>query len=321
MMKVAVDKAKLDSFFKSLEKEYGEGSMYTLDSKHATLQIPRWSTGIEALDDILGGGLPFGRVIEIFGAEGSAKTSLGYHLMAQHEAAIDIAVEGTFDAGRAKMFGNREGQLFVRRANTGEQCFEVIDKAVECGMPIIVVDSVPHMITEKEFDEDDYTKEVQPGRIAALMAKRLPKTSYLVEKNKTTLIFINQLRDAMNKTFFMPDDHTPGGRCLKFACSVRLQLQRKEDIKIPNKNPKNTAQNIVVGMIIKVKVKKSKINNPHGECEIPLFFDRGFVSFDEVESIRQELMLAQRKPKVVVEEGESVEEVAEDKPKVKKKKK
>jgi recombination protein RecA len=287
---MAVDKNKLNNFFKSLEKEYGDGSIYSLDSEAANLKIDRWSTKLEDLDDILGGGIPYGRIVEISGVESSGKTSLAYHLLSLHETAIDIPIEGTFDAHRAKVFGNVKGQLFVRRAETGEQCFELIDNAAECGVPVVVVDSVPHMITEKEFEEDDYTKEPKPGRIAALMSRRLPKTVHLLEKNKTTLIFINQIRDEMNAMLFAPQDHTPGGRSLRHNCSIRMKVARKEWIKIPNKNPKNSAKDIHVGLIMKVKVTKSKVSNPHGECELALFFDRGFVALSDVDNIRKELM-------------------------------
>lgn len=285
-----VDKKKLLEVMKTIEKQYGVGSIYTLGSNKAKLEIPRWSTGIEELDAITGGGMPEGRLIEIFGPESAGKTSLAYHLMAQHEVALDVPIEGTFDAQRAKVFGNRKGQLVVRRADTGEQTLEIVREFARCGIGLAVVDSVPSMITEKEFEEEDMEKAGQPGRIAALLSSKLPKIVNICEKSGTTLIFINQLRDQMNAMLFGPQTHTPGGRALKHYCSLRIQVARKEWIKIPNKDPKNSAKDIIVGLIMKLKVMKSKVCNPLGECEIPMFFDRGFVSHDEVKPIRQELM-------------------------------
>ncbi len=295
-----VDKSKLLQTLKLMEKEYGEGSVYTIDSKKAVLNIARWSTGIEQLDDILGGGMPEGRIIEIFGVESAGKTSLAYHLMAQCEIALDIPIEGTFDAKRAKAFGNKKGQLFIRRANTGEQCLEIAREFARGGCPIVVVDSVPSMITEKEFEEEDMEKQQQPGRIAALLSSKLPKINNICERSGTTLIFVNQLRDVMNAMLFGPTTHTPGGRALKHYCSLRLSVARKEWIKISNKyEPSNSSKDLIVGMIMKIKVQKSKVCNPLGECEVPMFFDRGFVSFDDVNDIRKEI---QREKKRLYEE-------------------
>lgn len=304
---MAIDRVKLQKFFDELNKEYGEGSISDMDGQ---LKIKRWSTNIPDLDDILGGGMPYGRIIEIFGAESAGKTSLLSYLLSLHEMAVLIPIEGTYSGDRAAIFGNKKGQLKIRRAYTAEQCIETINSVVEYGVPIVGVDSVPAMKVKKEFEEEDIEKETQPARTAAFLSNNLPKTNHLIEKYGATLIFINQLRDAMNKTFFMPDDHTPGGRALKFFSSIRLKVSRKDSIKIPNKNPKDTAKEKEVGIIIKCKVVKSKIHNPKGECEIVLFFDRGFVSHEDIEPIRKELMEKHRKENRKVEVGDD-EEVVE----------
>ena len=121
--------------------------------------------------------------------------------------------------------------------------------------------------------------------------KYLPTIEEIIEVTGTTLIFVNQVRDKMNAMLFGEKTDTPGGRKLKHAASIRIQVARRAWIEIPNKDPKNTAKTEKVGMIMKCKVVKSKVCNPQGECEIPLFFDRGFVSFDDVQSIRKELMV------------------------------
>lgn len=280
---------------KQLNKEFGEGTIYTLGSKRSVLQIPRWSTGIEQLDEITGGGIPCGRLIEIFGPESAGKTTLAYHLMSQCEIALDVPIEGTFDTARAKVFGNCKGQLFVSRANVGEEALKEGWVFTKAGGDLVVIDSVPSMITKKEFEENDFEKESQRGRIAAMLSSKLPKIVAKAEEMGTTWIFINQLRDEMNAMMFAPQTHTPGGRALKHYCSLRIQVNRVDWIKIPNKyDMSNSAKEKNVGLILKCKVVKSKVCNPLGECEIPLFFDRGFVSFDDVAPIRKELMKKER---------------------------
>lgn len=275
---------------RAINEEFGDGTVYSLGSKQEVLEIPRWSTGIEDLDKILGGGIPRGRIIELFGPESAGKTTLAYHLMARCEMALDIPIEGTFDAKRARVFGNQKGQLVVSRATFGEEALKTGWAFTNAGGDLVVIDSVPALITKKEFEEADFEKEAQRGRIAAMLSKHLPRIVPLAEQMGTTWIFVNQLRDEMSAMMFGPQTHTPGGRALKHYCSLRIQVNRVDYLKIANRDPSNSAKDKVVGIIIKCKVVKSKVCNPLGECEIPIFFDRGFVSFSEVESIRKELM-------------------------------
>lgn len=275
---------------RAINEEFGTGTVYALGSKQETLEIPRWSTGIEDLDKIIGGGMPKGRIIEIFGPESAGKTTLAYHLMAQCESALDIPIEGTFDAKRARVFGNKKGQLVVSRATFGEEALKTGWAFTKAGGDLVVIDSVPALITKKEFEETDFEKEAQRGRIAAMLSKQLPRIVPLAEEMGTTWIFINQLRDEMGAMMFGPQTHTPGGRALKHYCSLRIQVNRVEYIKIPNKDPSNSAKDKIVGLIIRCKIAKSKVCNPLGECEIPIFFDRGFVSFNDVATVRREMM-------------------------------
>lgn len=280
---------------RAINEEFGDGTVYTLGSKKANLEIPRWSTGIEDLDNIIGGGIPKGRIIEIFGPESAGKTTLAYHLMAQCEMALDIPIEGTFDAQRAQVFGNKKGQLFVSRANCGEEALKEGYTFTKAGGDIVVVDSVPSMITKKEFEEEDFEKEGQRGRIAALLSSKLPKIVAKAEETGTTWIFVNQLRDEMGGMLFGPTTHTPGGRALKHYCSLRIQVNRTEWIKIPNKyDTSNSAKDKTIGIILKCKVVKSKVSNPYNECELAVIFDRGFVSFDDVDKIRKEIMKSEK---------------------------
>lgn len=309
-----LDKAKVVALCNNINKKEGEGSVYTLDSKNANLKINRWSTGIDDLDEIIGGGIPEGRTVEIYGAESSGKTSLLYHLCSLHPMALDIPIEGTFDASRAKVFGNKPKQLIVYRAKYGEDALNKTLQFAKAGVPIIGIDSVPSLIPKEDAEkvlksaDKDSIEEQRIGGTARLLNKYLPSIEEVIEITGTSIIFVNQVRDKMNAMMFGEKTDTPGGHKLKHSASLRIQVARKGWIEIPNKNPKNSAANEKIGLIMKCKVVKSKVNNPLQECEIPLFFDRGFVSFDNLQTVRKEIMdkrneqFGKRKSKDVEEE-------------------
>lgn len=290
------NKEKIMQLVNDINKKEGKGSLYSIDSKYANFKINRWSTGIEDLDNIIGGGMPEGRVIEIFGPESSGKTTLLYHLCGLHNLCLDIPIEGTFDVERAKVFGNRKGQLLIYRAKYGEDAFNKTIKFAKAGIPLIGIDSVPSMIPKEDVEkviksaDKDSIEEQRIGGTARLMNKYLPPIEEIIENTGTTLILINQVRDKMNAMLFGEKTDTPGGHKLKHACSLRIQVARRAWIEIPNKNPSNSATNEKIGLIMKCKVVKSKVCNPMGECEIPLIFERGFVSFDDIKPIRLEIM-------------------------------
>lgn len=290
------NKAAIIALCNDINKKEGEGAIYSIGSKHADLNIKRWSTGIEDLDAIIGGGMPEGRVVEIFGPESSGKTTLLYHLCGLHNIALDIPIEGTFDAERAKVFGNRPKQLLIYRAKYGEDAFNKTIKFSKAGIPLIGIDSVPSMVPKEDAEkvlksaEKDSIEEQRIGGTARLMNKYLPTIEEIIEVTGTTLIFVNQVRDKMNAMMFGEKTDTPGGRKLKHACSLRIQVARRAWIEIPNKDPRNSAATEKIGLIMKCKVVKSKVSNPMGECEIPLFFDRGFVNYADVNVIRKEIM-------------------------------
>ena len=313
------NKQEIIKLCNDINKREGEGSVYSIGSKHADLKISRWSTGIEDLDFIIGGGMPEGRVVEIFGPEASGKTTLLYHLCGLHQLCLDIPIEGTFDAERAKVFGNRPKQMLIYRAKYGEDAFNKTIQFAKAGIPLIGIDSVPSMVPKEDAEkvlksaEKDSIEEQRIGGTARLMNKYLPTIEEIIEVTGTTLIFINQVRDKMNAMLFGEKTDTPGGRKLKHACSLRIQVARKGWIEIPNKNPCNSATTEKIGLIMKCKVVKSKICNPMGECEIPLIFDRGFVSFSDVASIRKEIMqqrvaqFGKRVPKEFLEDDDDEE--------------
>jgi len=296
------NKEKIMALCKQIDSREGQGSIFTLGSKNSILKINRWSTGIEDLDHILGGGMPEGRIIEIFGPESSGKTSLGYHLSSLHELCLNIPIEGTFDAQRAKSFGNKPKQMIVYRAKYGEQAMNKMMRFAEAGIPLIVLDSIPACKPKEDKEKlkkavnatSDEAVNQRMGGVARLMHQYLPELEEIVEFTGTTVILINQVRDKMDAMMFGEKTDTPGGRAPKFYSSVRIQVARKAWIEIPNKDPKNSAANQKVGMIMKCKVVKSKVCNPMGEAELPMFFEQNFVSFDDIPVIRKQLMKKSR---------------------------
>lgn len=286
-----MDLKEIQSICKDLEKKSGKGSVF-LTGKNSTLKIPRWSTNIKALDDLIGGGMPKGRIIEIFGPESSGKTSLVYWLMSLHSLGCYIPIEGTYDEERAKSIGVKPKQMIVYRANYGEEALNAVIKFAKAGIPIIAIDSVPACQPKEDIDkiEKDSRNEMKIGGVARLFSKTLPSIIRICEETGTTLILVNQVRDKMNAMLFGEKDDTPGGRAIKFYSSVRIKVARRAWIEIPNKNPEISSESEKVGIIMKAKVSKSKVSNPFGEAELPFFFDRGFVSYDDIKSIRSEIM-------------------------------
>jgi len=283
---------------KQIGHSEGEGSIFSLGSAKANLKIPRWSTGIEDLDHIIGGGMPEGRIIEIFGPESSGKTSIGYHLMALHNMGLYIPIEGTFDAARAKSFGNRPKQMLVYRAKYGEQAMNKTVQFAQAGIPIIIIDSLPSCKPKEDIEKlrksinsgKDEATNNKIGGVARLMHQYLPLIEDIIESTGTTVILLNQVRDKMDAMMFGEKTDTPGGRAPKFYSSIRMQVGRRSWIDIPNKDPRNSSDKEKVGLIIKMKIIKSKVCNPMGEAEIPMFFEKGFASFDDIDSIRKDIM-------------------------------
>ena len=218
-----VNKAQIIKLCSDINKKEGEGSIYTIGSKHANLKINRWSTGIEDLDAIIGGGMPEGRTIEIFGPESSGKTTLLYHLCSLYNLALDIPVEGTFDADRAKVFGNRPKQLLVYRARYGEDAFNKTIRFAKAGIPIIGIDSVPSLLPKEDAEkvlksaDRDSIEEQRIGGTVRLMNKYLPTIEEIIEVTGTTVIFVNQVRDKIGAMMFGEKTDTPGGRKLKHS--------------------------------------------------------------------------------------------------------
>ena len=210
------NKEEIIKLCNEINKKEGKGSVYTIGSESANLKINRWSTGIEDLDAIIGGGMPEGRVVEIFGPESSGKTTLLYHLCGLHSLCLDIPIEGTFDAERAKVFGNRPKQMLIYRAKYGEDAFNKTIKFSKAGIPLIGIDSVPSMVPKEDAEkglksaEKDSIEEQRIGGTSRLMNKYLPTVEEIIEVTGTTIIFINQVRDKIGAMMFGEKTDTPG---------------------------------------------------------------------------------------------------------------
>lgn len=286
-----MDIEQIQKLCRDVEKKSGKGSIFMI-GKESNMQIPRWSTCIESFDKLIGGGIPRGRIIEIFGPESSGKTSLVYWLMSLHKLGLYIPIEGTYDESRALQIGVKRKQMIVHRANYGEEAINDIIKFAKAGIPIIALDSVPACQPKEDIDkiEKDAQNEARIGGVARLFSKALPTIVRTCEETGTTVILVNQVRAKMDAMLFGEKDDTPGGRAIKFYSSIRVKVARRAWIEIPNKNPAVSSATEKVGIIMKAKIVKSKVSNPFGEAELPFFFDRGFVSFDDVAPIRKELM-------------------------------
>lgn len=257
----------LGNVIESHKRKYGKGAIYLLSEKEDGGDVVRISTGIPDLDAIIGGGLPEGRIIEIYGKEAAGKTSLAYHLLSLFRVRAFIDSEGSFDRKRCReVFGNTEGRVFLRRPDTGEQALELVLDFAKAGLPLIVVDSVAAMLPQSTFDKkvDD---NARIGALAKMMSENLPKLATLCNKTGSTVIFINQERDKIGGMAWGDPHTTPGGRALKHFASLRIRVARKGPILKSGKK---------VGIVSKLKVQKSKVSDPEGEAELPLYFATGF---------------------------------------------
>ncbi len=276
MAKKKTDPDKLlDSTIESIRKQFGEGAIMKLGEKSA-LDVETFPTGSLALDIALGvGGIPKGRVIEIYGAESSGKTTLALHMVAEAQkqggVAAFIDAEHALDPSYAKKLKVQTENLLVSQPDTGEQALEICDSLVKSGsVDLIVVDSVAALVPKAEIDGDMGDSHV--GLQARLMSQALRKLTSSIAKTKTTVIFINQIRMKIGVMFGNPET-TTGGMALKFYSSLRIEVRKLSALK-------NSEEQF--GNEIKLSIRKNKVAPPFKTAMTSIFYNKGINKYLEI---------------------------------------
>jgi recombination protein RecA len=288
MATIPTDKLKAaETALTQIERQFGKGSIMRLGSKEFTA-VSAISTGSIGVDAALGvGGVPRGRVIEIFGPESSGKTTLSLHVIAEAQRAGGLAAfidaEHALDAEYAKKLGVEIDNLLVSQPDSGEQALEIAEVLVRSGaIDVIVIDSVAALVPRAELEGEMGDSHV--GLHARLMSQALRKLTAIVAKSGTCLIFINQIREKIGVMFGNPET-TTGGRALKFYSSVRLDIRRTNQIKEGDE---------VVGSRVKVKVVKNKVAAPFRQAEFDVGYGEGISKTGELLDLGLEQKLVEK---------------------------
>ncbi len=284
-----MEKDKLNTFLKQVETKYGKGSLMNLEHHSSLEDVEVIPSGLKSLDNIIGvGGYPLGRIVEIYGPESSGKTTIALlaaaQVQKQNKIAVFIDAEHSLDPHYAKFLGVDISKLLISQPDSGEQALDLANYlAQQEDVALIVVDSVASLIPKAELEGG--MSEQTIGLHARMMSKSLRILASTASKYKTTIIFINQLREKVGVIFGNPEV-TPGGRALKFYASLRMDIRIKERLKENGE---------IVGHRIQIKIVKNKVSSPYKKIEANFMFDQGFSQCeDELMSLIDQGVITQK---------------------------